>query len=160
MPGPWPDFEKRVNTARVGSAVHWRGTGWCALPGSVLVFVLALLLVSTTPIGTGAGVHQFDLVHPLFSHVHLVNGRLLSHEQLEQGQSGLAPAAGPVARGPAIGAGSGLEPVDSGVGWSPTPLFQVTSLLAGAPWAWTTAETRLPAGRVEAPPDPPPTSAV
>jgi hypothetical protein len=130
------------------------------MPGTVLVFVLGLLLVSTTPIGTGAGVHQFDLVHPLFSHVHLVNGRLLTHEQLEQGRAGPAPSRSPVAHGPSVGAGSAIDPVDGGVGWSPTPLVLITSLLIGAPWAWTIANTRLPAGRVEAPPDPPPTSAV
>jgi hypothetical protein len=144
----------------VSAVIRSRGTGWYALPGYVTVFVLALLLVSTTPIGTGAGVHQFDLVHPLFAHVHLVNGRLLTHEQLEQVNSAPAPATRSATGGPAIGANSGMEPVDGGVGWSPTLPFQVTSRLPGAAWAWLTTEPRLPAGRVEAPPDPPPTSAV
>jgi hypothetical protein len=134
------------------------------LPGYVVVFVLALLLVSTTPIGTGAGVHQFDLVHPLFAHVHYVNGRLLTHEQLDQQSALPAPSAAkaqtppPPGSGPAIGAGAGLDPVDSGVGWSPTQLFQAASLVPSSQWTWLTSEARLPAGRVEAPPDPPPNS--
>jgi hypothetical protein len=153
-------YAARVVSTVPGDVVRSRGTGWYVLPGYILVFVLALLLVSTTPIGTGAGVHQFDLVHPLFAHVHLVNGRLLTHEQLEQMSSASTPATTSATGGPAIGANSGMDPVDSGVGWSPTLLFQVASRSPDAPWAWLTTEPRLPAGRVEAPPDPPPTSAV
>ena len=52
------------------------------LPGYLIAFVLMLLLAATTPVGTGTGLHQFDLLHPLFSHVHVVNGRVMSHEQM------------------------------------------------------------------------------
>ena len=71
------------------------------LPGYPLVLLLALLLIGTTPTGTGAGLHQFDLVHPLFAHLHVVNGRVLTHEQMQRGE----PAARGVSRGPALGAG-------------------------------------------------------
>ena len=52
------------------------------LPGFSIAFVLAVLLIGTTPIGTGVGAHQFDLVHPLFTHVHIVNGRVLSQWEM------------------------------------------------------------------------------
>jgi len=55
------------------------------LPGFSLPLVLALLLIGTTPTGTGVGLHQFDLVHPLFAHVHIVNGHVLTHDQAQQG---------------------------------------------------------------------------
>src|SRR5579864_7654760 len=61
---------------------HTRQAGAMRLPGYLIAFILGLLLATTTPVGTGAGLHQFDLLHPLFSHVHLVNGRIVTHEQL------------------------------------------------------------------------------
>jgi hypothetical protein len=130
------------------------------LPGSLVSFVLTLLLVSTTPMGTGSGVHQFDLLHPLFSHVHIVNGRVLTHEQLDrQGEAALAqPVSSHVPGGPAIGAGLGADSADSGMGWSPTLPLHVASPVPGSPWAWIRLESRRPTSRVEAPPDPPPTS--
>src|SRR5438105_7629649 len=97
-------------------------------------FLLAVLLISTTPVGTGIGAHQLDLLHPLFSHVHVVNGRLLTHEQLSQSDSASSPDA-PL-RGPAVGAGSGSAPGDGGPGLIPTlPLLQMISVPV-APHAW------------------------
>ena len=73
-----------TSVVSTSSSLPIRGAGWRYLPAHFVVFMLALLLVSTTPMGTGAGVHQFDLVHPLFAHVHLVNGRVLTHEQIDR----------------------------------------------------------------------------
>jgi hypothetical protein len=121
------------------------------LPGYVIVFVLALLLASTSPVGTGAGVHQFDLLHPLFSHVHLVNGRLLSHEQMASVSHEQTPnnALG-------ISVGNGGTSDEAGIGLSPDI---PTHLAAGIPpirGMWASAKSRIPRGRIEAPPDPPP----
>ena len=126
------------------------------LADHLVVFVLALLLVGTTPIGTGAGVHQFDLVHPRFSHTHVLNGRVVSHEQLAQASALPPRATRPTGEGLAIGSGTSGDPLDSGAAWSPTVPFQVTSLVLEPLWAWPTVELTLPAGRFEAPPDPPP----
>src|SRR5438045_6357708 len=60
---------------------HTASTQAMRLPGYLIAFVLVLLLASTTPVGTGSGAHQFDLLHPLFSHVHVVDGRVVTHEQ-------------------------------------------------------------------------------
>jgi hypothetical protein len=57
------------------------------LPGYTIALLLAVLLVGTTPVGTGVGIHQFDLVHPLFAHVHLVNGRVVTHDQMQRGEA-------------------------------------------------------------------------
>jgi hypothetical protein len=125
------------------------------MPGYTLVLLLALLLVGTTPMGTGTGIHQFDLVHPLFSHVHVVNGRVLTHEQLQRRESS-APRVSP---GPTLGAASGSNAadVDLGVVSTDQPIQTLGWFMM-----WDTRRTewldRLPLDRREAPPDPPPTS--
>ena len=127
---------------------------------SLLGLLLALLLVSTTPVGTGAGVHQFDLLHPLFSHVHIINGRILTHEQMEQESNAASSASAAPARptrGPAFGAGGGASAADGGLGLSPTVPGQeafAAFLTMTTTWVWP--DIALPSGREEAPPDPPP----
>lgn len=147
------------SVAPISSSLPIRGAGWRYLPAHFVVFTLALLLVSTTPMGTGAGVHEFDLVHPLFAHVHLVNGRMLTHEQMEQGDATARTAAHGYTAGPAFGAGAGGAQGDTGLGVSPTLPLQSVSLLPAIFGRWLQLQARLPAGRSEAPPDPPPTSA-
>lgn len=122
----------------------------------LLATILAVLLISTTPIGTGGGVHQFDLVHPLFSHLHLYQGRLLTHEQLE---SALTRTTAPVGAGPALGAGSVSATGDAGLALSPTlpPISSAT--LFDLPARAMDLDVASPRDRVEAPPDPPPTAA-
>ena len=125
------------------------------MPGHTLVLLLALLLIGTTPTGTGAGAHQFDLVHPLFSHVHVVNGRVLTHEQIQRGDT-----AGPrTSLGPVLGGASGSNAADGDLGAVSTdrPIESLTGVLI---WAAQRAERQdgLPLDRREAPPDPPPTS--
>jgi len=119
------------------------------LPGVLVAFVLVVLLASTTPIGTGAGAHQFDLLHPLFSHVHLINGRILTHEQTAQ-QSPTRPM-----HGMALGTG-GASGDDGGLGVSPTVPGPTQLSLELLPMDRVTLELLAPSGRHEAPPDPPP----
>jgi hypothetical protein len=135
-----------------------RESGWRYLPAHFVVFTLALLLVSTTPMGTGTGIHQFDLVHPLFAHVHVVNGRVLTHEQIAQGQDIPRPAGSGFAAGPVVGAGTAPAQGETGVGVSPTLPFQAVSLQSPFFGLRFLPDARLPVGRSEAPPDPPPTS--
>jgi hypothetical protein len=136
-----------------------RAAGWRYLPAHFVVFTLALLLVSTTPMGTGTGVHQFDLVHPLFAHVHLVNGRVLTHEQIARGQATASPPLGKgYAAGPAFGAGAPAALGDIGLGVGPALPFQSASLLTVLFGRRFVPDARLPVGHSEAPPDPPPTS--
>jgi hypothetical protein len=123
------------------------------LPGCLTAFVLAMLLASTTPIGTGAGLHQFDLLHPLFSHVHLVNGQILTHEQLLQRQA--ARDLG-YAAGPSLGSGGTNASIEAGVGPSPVVPDELFRLSAAQPTGWLMVEVRTPPGHLEAPPEPPP----
>jgi hypothetical protein len=126
----------------------------------LLTMILALLLVSTTPVGTGAGVHQFDLVHPLFTHLHLYDGRMLTHEQLEETMTRpMARASRALPFGPSVAAGSAMPGDDAGVALSPTlPVPATPALLM-------LAARRLDIGLTlahqldEAPPDPPPPTA-
>lgn len=124
------------------------------LPGYSLVLLLAIVLIGTTPMGTGAGVHQFDLLHPLFSHVHVVNGRMLTHEQMQRGDMG----AQRVSTGPALGAASGSNVADGDLGVVGTD--RPAQLLVALPtWSMRRADwlVAVPLDRLEAPPDPPPT---
>lgn len=123
------------------------------LPGYLTAFLLAVLLVSTTPVGTGAGTHQFDLLHPLFAHVHLVNGKVLTHEQMEQPT---APEPSRPTAGPSLGAGAAAGSVDAGVGLSPVIPGQVFGYVMALP-VWSVSDRLVvPDGNEEAPPVPPP----
>ena len=125
------------------------------LPGYSIVLLLAVVLIGTTPMGTGAGVHQFDLLHPLFSHVHVVNGRMLTHEQMQRGNMG----AQRVSTGPALGAASGSNVADGDLGVvgtdQPVQLFVALPMWSVRRADWLAA---VPLDRLEAPPDPPPTA--
>jgi hypothetical protein len=123
------------------------------LPGYSIALLLALLLVGTTPVGAGVGIHRFDLLHPLFSHVHVVNGRVLTHEQIQRGDTGSRPAS----PGPSVGAATGAAAAEGDLGMVTTdqPIEPLNVVVV-----WDTARidwlVRLPLDRREAPPDPPP----
>ena len=134
---------------------------WGALPATLVVFLLVLLLATTTPFGTGEGVHAGLLLHSIFPHLHLVNGRVVLHETLSTDQDTRQAAVQPATRrpGPAIGAGPGADAAEGGIGISPT-------LPAGGLLLPIRITRRRPppdlqpiAGPIDAPPDPPPTSA-
>jgi hypothetical protein len=127
------------------------------LPGYSIAFVLAVLLFATTPVGTGIGLHQLDLVHPLFSHLHVIDGRVMTHEQIGQGRAWSAAAEAGAARGLAFGAGSASAPELGGLGLTPTlPGQPIAPVWLHLRAAWLTTDMAAPPGREEAPPDPPP----
>ncbi len=123
------------------------------LPGYLIAFILGLLLATTTPVGTGAGLHQFDLLHPLFSHVHLVNGRIVTHEQLAW-ESSAQPVR--VSVGVSLGSEPGGNTTNGGPGVSPT--VPTTDLFVGGllPGERISIEPDPLHGHAGAPPDPPP----
>lgn len=124
------------------------------LPSYLVGFVLALLLASTTPMGTGAGTHQFDLLHPLFSHVHFVNGQLVTHEELaRQLPIAFAARATPA---PALAAVNAAGPPDGGLGISPLGLRQAVDFTVAVPIQVVVEDVSMPTGHEEAPPEPPP----
>src|SRR5919197_3410531 len=115
-----------------------------------IALLLMLLLAVTTPVGTGDGVHQTDLLHPLVPHVHLVNGHVVTHDP------GPGPDSAPSAthtRGPAVGAGADAAQVVLGL--STVLPMAVLSVVADPPTRLVPGEFAAPPGRVEAPPDPP-----
>jgi len=122
------------------------------LPGYLIAFVMTLLLASTTPVGTGAGLHQFDLLHPLFSHLHVFNGRLMTHEQLAAAMADTSPP-GP---GVSVGSGGGAGSDDAGIGISPTLPLPAPFRMMISPVGWAALDHMAPEGRDEPPPDPPP----
>jgi hypothetical protein len=132
--------------------------GSSSLAGCALATLLAVLLLATTPVGTGGGVHQFDLVHPLFSHVHIINGRTLTHEQMRSGDPSVSRAA-PI--GSSVGAPTSASAADGDLGPIATDL-PLEPLLLRVEWDGRLADWRRhpTSERREAPPDPPPTLAV
>ena len=126
-------------------------------PRPLLASILVMLLVGTTPIGTGGAIHQFDLVHPLFAHTHIYDGRIVTHEQLAEALAARTRSVHATTAGPAVGAGSASASGDLGLALSPilppsvvAAVIQSTSYALAPPGQW-------PYTRTEAPPDPPPT---
>jgi hypothetical protein len=113
-------------------------------------FLVALLVV-TTPLGTGDSVHQIDLLHPLLPHVHVINGRVVTH-------SGGATDSPVQQAGPAIGGGAGADAASAGLGLSPTVPALAEAAVLPERLKRLSLDLLIPTGRVEAPPDPPPTS--
>jgi hypothetical protein len=102
-----------------------------SLVAQVLVPVLATLLVLTTPVGTGEGVHQSELLHPVFPHTHLIDGRIVFNEQIAAAPA--AAAAKGVSqppRGPALGAGGGADTAGFGLALGPVLPMVALSIAA------------------------------
>jgi hypothetical protein len=117
----------------------------------LLALLLPLLLAVTTPTGTGAGLHIGQLLHPLFNHVHVVNGQVVSHE-------GMPHTDAPRPPGVALGAASGANPAGGdGAPIGPTPLLHGLRAMVGERNVRLEESSTLPRGLVEPPPDPPPT---
>jgi hypothetical protein len=118
-----------------------------------LVYLLAVLLSATSPIGAGHGVHEGQLLDPLVPHVHFVNGQRV------------VPGAPPPPTysiskdGPAVGAEAGGISSSAGLGLTPPcpdKPFAFSPMLDA--WRFGPGDETLPRGRTVAPPDPPPTS--
>lgn len=151
LPKNWRKFRRKVH--RNEALAHTATTRAMRLPVYLIAFFLAVLLASTTPIGTGAGAHQFDLLHPLFTHVHLVNGKVLTHEEVEQSTAAEPSRTTP---GPSLGAGAAGGAVDAGAGISPVVPGQVFGHIIEMP-VWFVSDLMVaPDGTEEAPPVPPP----
>ena len=138
-------------------------TRWAAAPSAAIFgLLLALLLATSTPLGTGHGVHAGQLLESLLPHLHIVDGRLVLHDGPDGDQDAQAPVVRPLPppqAGPAIGAGSGADAADGGMGLSPTLPGGVLVLpLAIARYAREAGHSPL-ARPAEAPPTPPPTVA-
>jgi hypothetical protein len=117
-----------------------------SLAGVLLIYVLSGLLASTSPIGAGRGVHQFQLVDELLPHIHLVNGR-----RVEIGASQPDTTSNTPAFGAEAGASAGLV---VGVLLTPTTVPLTVNRLQGE--RLSAEDAPLPPGRAEAPPVPPP----
>jgi hypothetical protein len=125
-------------------------------PRPLLAIVLVMLLVSTTPIGTGGAIHHFDLLHPLFAHLHIYDGRIVTHEQLAEAMAARARTLHAPMTGLALGAGSASATGDLGLDLSPVmPPGTIDALIESTSQPFG-MEVRLPNSRTEAPPDPPP----
>jgi hypothetical protein len=120
--------------------------------------LMATLLVMTTPMGTGQGVHENELLHPVWAHVHLVNGQIVSDAQLAAGRAA-ATAERLRSRpsgGQALGAGSGAGALESGVGLGPTLPILGLALPGALERRLRVFESDSPTEFRDPPQDPPP----
>jgi hypothetical protein len=120
-----------------------------SLAGVLLTYAVSLLLASTSPVGAGQGVHQFQLVDELLPHVHLVNGKPVEISATQPATS---------TTGPALGAEAGASAsLFAGVLLTP----DIVPLMVSRPQGerLSAEDAPLPPGRAETPPVPPPLGA-
>jgi hypothetical protein len=127
------------------------------LSGKLLAFVLASLLMVTTPIGTGEGTHQNELLHPVLPHLHMMNGRIMSHAELDA-LAARAPDEARRTAGPALGAAAGAEAAGLGVGMYPNLPTWLLVLPTDAVGSAASPNLLIPHEFLGPPPDPPPDS--
>jgi hypothetical protein len=122
-----------------------------SVPATLFVFLLLLMLAVTTPTGTGDSVHESTLLHPLFSHSHVIDGRIVTHQQLESGTT--------TTSGPAFGASGGAAAMSLDV-LPISPTLPLRELLLSQPpnGRYTNIEGARPESLTTRPPHPPPTS--
>ena len=121
------------------------------------IYVLALLLASTFPVGAGDPVHGGALVHPAFPHTHTAPGSALAaptrasvsaHAAARQPNFNFFTPAFDASAGTASeGPGTAITPPVPRPTQGVIPLFAVRLIAHERPW---------PAGRLDPPPDPPP----
>jgi hypothetical protein len=120
-----------------------------SLAGLLLSELLALVLMATSPTGAGQGVHRDQLLDVLFPHVHFIDGRVVAADTAQ-------PTIEWNFGSPALGAGAGSSAAAAGLSVvPPLPTFWLWPSIAVARRA-APANHVVPAGRLEAPPDPPP----
>jgi hypothetical protein len=123
-----------------------------SLSGILLGYVLSLLLAGTTPVGTGQGAHQNQLLDAVIPHVHFIDG-----QRIEPGGRAPVEVADEHPSSPALGAAGGAAGASAGVSLLPPPAnMRILLPPSGDPRELIAAETVAPAGRTEAPPDRPP----
>src|SRR5438105_6438091 len=127
------------------------GRGVRSLLATFVALLLPVMLAVTTPTGAGQGVHAGQLLHPLFTHTHLVNGRVVSHDAVQLQGLPSRPF------GVRVAAGTGLEPAGDGLVVSPALPSLEMPVAVGDEAHAALLEGRLVARLNEAPPDPPPT---
>jgi hypothetical protein len=121
-------------------------------PATLVAFLLLLMLAATTPTGTGSGVHASLLLHPIFSHLHLIDGRIVPHEQVAAPVNQLPLTTS----GPAIGGGAGASAIADGLALSPALPWQEPVILAHPRDGYAPLEVIMPRGTTTPPPHPPP----
>ena len=108
----------------------------------LITLLVVMLLMTTTPIGTGGGVHEGMLLHSLFPHVHIVDGQPVAHE----------------AAGTRIGAEAGADASEGGIGLIPTPPGNALALRLDIARHRASPDIAPNQALAEAPPEPPPTT--
>jgi hypothetical protein len=113
------------------------------------IYLLALLLVGTSPLGTDQGAHLGQVLHPVFAH-HMAS----SHEAAHLRQQ---PVSNDPVSGPALGAGAGAAfAADAGIALAPPFPIAGNFQLPGESRRLEPQEQLPPRGRLEAPASPPP----
>ncbi len=119
--------------------------------GAALVHLLVVLLTVTTPVGAGQGVHRDQLVDLIIPH---------THYDRPTATGPLRPIAHDTSAKPNLGAGDGADAGGLGVAVTPTVPTGTRALQPFVLPGRLQAERELPLHDwLEAPPDPPPTSA-
>jgi hypothetical protein len=126
--------------------------------GQLLTPLLAALLVFTTPVGTGQGVHENELLHPLLGHTHLVDGRIVSDAQLAAASAASRSdtVTSQPSAGPAFGAGSGADAPGLGLPVGPILSAGALAITAQLGGRLLVIQTTWPTEFLDQAQDPPP----
>lgn len=129
-----------------------------ALGGPLVGMLLATLLMLTTPVGAGQGLHANMLLDPVIPHVHLLDGRVVTDAQLK---AAFSAAARDKLRqhptpGPALGSGGAADASSLGIALVPTVPEKAVVLTVGQFGRVNTGDAARPEEFREAPQDPPP----
>jgi len=118
--------------------------------------LLATLLLLTTPVGAGQGVHASMLLDPVLPHVHLLDGRVVTDAQVKAVLAAVARDSlhRRPAPGPALGSGGAADAASLGIALVPTA--SVAALSIGDIGRVVTNRVARPDEFRDPPQDPPP----
>lgn len=129
-----------------------------SMVGQLVLPLLVVLLAVSTPVATRDAFHQNELLHPVLPHVHMLNGRIVSDQQVSAARiaADVEAARAQVGHGVSLGAGTGADVGGLGIALGPTlpviaPLHMMLPRLG-----FSAAESIAPTEYREAPQDPPP----
>ena len=126
--------------------------------GQLVAPLLVMLLAMSTPVATGDAFHQNELLHPVLPHVHMLNGQIVSDQQVAAARlaADAQAAEAQVARGVSLGAGIPADAAGLGIALGPTLPAIAAAFLTLPSLQLALADSIAPAEYREAPRDPPP----
>jgi hypothetical protein len=126
--------------------------------GQLVAPLLVLLLAMSTPVATGDAFHQNELLHPVLPHVHMLNGQIVSDQQVAAARlaADAEAAEAQVTHGITLGAGIPADAAGLGIALGPTLPAFAAAFITLPSLELALADSIVPTEYLETPRDPPP----